>query len=436
MKKNFTRRSFIQTSAVGLAGFTFFPLLNSCKQFGVNDTIRLGFIGLGQQTRYLINGFNLLAGVKVVAGSDVYGIKRERFEKTVKEFQREKEETVEVKTYENYQDILERQDIDAVVIVTPDHWHAIQTLDACRAGKDIYIEKPLAFTIKEGVAITNAVKNSDIILGVGSQQRSDPRFQHAVKLVRDGKLGKINRINAFVGPPPRPFDLTEETIPYDLDWEKWLGPNPFVHYNHRLNPPVSLDPVQNETFWAEWRYFKETGGGFLTDWGAHNFDIAQWAMNRDNSGPVKVIPAGVNGEDYIRFIYDDGIVMANEPYNEEHTRGVKFWGEDGWVEICRANYKASDPSFLPVADDQAEEVPYETGIAHLVDFIESMRSRRQPIAPVEAGHRSGTIGILGNIATNLNISLDWDPVEQRFPNDDEANLQLHREYREGYKLQA
>jgi predicted dehydrogenase len=432
--KNLSRRKFIQTGVTGVIGLSVLPLLKGCK-VGANDTIRLGIIGLGQQTVHLTRGFNLIPGVKIVAGSDVYGIKRQRFEMMVRANQEEKQETIEVTTYENYKDLIARDDIDAVVIATPDHWHAIQTLDACRAGKDIYLEKPATFTIQEGIEIVNAVRERNLVLAIGSQQRSDPRFQHAVNLVRDGKLGTLRKINAWVGPPPTPYDLPEEPVPADLNWEKWLGPMPFIHYNSRLNPPISLDPPQNETFWANWRYYKETGGGFLTDWGAHNFDIAQWALNKDNGGPVQIIPAGLEGSDYIRFVYENGVVVANEPFTEDRNFGVKFWSDDAWIEVSRQHYTASDDSLLPVIDEDSEQsLAYETGTAHLIDFIEALKSRGNPIAPVEAGHRSGSIGILGNIATDLNRPLNWDPVRERFVDDAEADAFLTREYREGYGL--
>jgi predicted dehydrogenase len=432
--KNLSRRSFIRTTATGLAGLSVLPLLKGCK-VGASDTIRLGFIGLGQQTVYLVNGFQNIAGVKIVAGCDVYGVKRQRFENMVKSYQESTEQSVEVTLYENYQDLLAREDVDAVIIATPDHWHAIMTLDAVRAGKDIYLEKPVTFTIEEGKAIVKAVRDNNLVLAVGSQQRSDLRFQHAVNLVRDGKLGTLRKINAWVGPPPTPYDLPEEQVPADLNWDKWLGPIPFIHYNSRLNPPISLDPPQNETFWANWRYYRETGGGFLTDWGAHNFDIAQWALNKDNGGPVQIIPAGMEGSDYIRFVYENGVVVANEPFTEDRGFGVKFWSDDAWIEVSRGHYAASDDSLLPPVEEEVDgTVPYETSTAHYTNFIDCLRSRKDPIAPVNAGHRSGSLGILGNIATDLQRPLNWDPVNERFVDDSVADTFLHREYRPGYSL--
>ena len=430
----FTRKKFLQTSITGAVGLSMLPIMKSCTP-GVNDTIRMGVIGLGRQAVFLINGFNEIPGVKIVAGADVYGVKRQRFEMMVRENQQEQQQTVEVDTYEDYQQILDRQDIDAVVISSPDHWHAFQAIDAARAGKDIYLEKPLTFTIEDGNRVVEEVRQHNIILGVGSQQRSDPNFQHAVRLAREGRLGAIDRINAWVGPPPTPYDLPEERLPIDLNWEKWLGPNPYVHYNHELNPPISIDPWKEETFWGGWRWYKETGGGFMTDWGAHNFDIAQWALGKDDSGPVEIFPAGHEGHEHITFRYDDGVSVINGPFTEEEGYGVKIWGEDAWFVVKRGRVEASDDSLLPEdAGQNDDDVPYETATPHLLDFVEAVRERRDPIVPVEVGHRSNSVGILGNIATFLDRPVRWDPVNQRFVDDPEAGAYIQREYRDGYRL--
>ena len=165
---------------------------------------------------------------------------------------------MDVKVYADYREILDRKDIDAVIIATPDHWHALQTIDACNAGKDVYLEKPITFDIKESLKVAEAVRRNNVILAVGSQQRSDANYQHAVNMAHREEFGKLKKVWAFVGPAPDPYNLPEEEIPADLDWKAWLGPMPAVHYNPALNPPISLDPVQNETVWAKWGYFKET----------------------------------------------------------------------------------------------------------------------------------------------------------------------------------
>ena len=432
--KNQSRRRFIKHTFMGAAGLATMPLLQSFKP-GANDTIRFGIIGLGQQAMNLMMGFARISGIEIVAGADVYGVKRDRFTQRMNKFYQDKGVSVEVKTYKNYQEILDRKDIDAVVIATPDHWHALMAIDACKAGKDIYLEKPITFTIKEGLAVVKAVRENNVILGVGSQQRSDHNFQHAVKMVQESAIGDLNNINAYVGPAPAPYNLPEEPIPADLDWNQWTGPNQYVHYNSKLNPPVSLDPPVNEKYWAQWRYFKETGGGFTCDWGAHNFDIGQWGLGMDRGGPVEIIPAGFIETEHLTYVYENGVTMSNKPWDEGKTRGIKFFGSDGWIEVSRGRYAASDDSLLPAGyNDKNKGLKYESGTSHLDNFVESVRARTEPIANVETGQRTCTTCILGNIATELGRPVKWDPVAQYFVNDPGAEKYFHRDYRVGYKL--
>ncbi|MFA5655385.1 MAG: Gfo/Idh/MocA family oxidoreductase [Dysgonamonadaceae bacterium] len=433
-----TRRGFLKTATIGAAGALVFPhFLSSCKsdsKKSSNDKIiRLGFIGLGQQSMYLLNGFIKMPNVEVVAGSDVYGIKNERFLKRVNDYYSNVEKEINVDVYEDYHDLLVREDIDTVVIAAPDHWHAFMAIDACNAGKNIYLEKPLTFTIKEGQELVKAVRKNNVILGVGSQQRSDTNFQHAVKMVQEGRIGKIERINAHVGGPPVPYNLPEENVPANLNWAMWLGPSPFVHYNSELNPPISLDPEQNEQFWGAWRWYKELGGGFTTDWGAHMFDIAQWALEMDESGPIEIIPAGYENRQFLTYKYANGTVMTEEPFNEQQTKGVKFWGDKGWIEISRGHFLASDDSLLPTKTS-ADEGAYETKVPHLQNFIEAVQNHTDPVVPVEIGHRSCTVCTLGNIAYELKRPIKWNPDAEKFVDDPEADKLLTKEYSEGYRI--
>jgi len=342
---------------------------------------------------------------------------------------------VAVDVYENYKDLIARDDIDAVVIATPDHWHAFIAIAACNAKKNVYLEKPLTFTIKEGQELVKAVRNNGVILGVGSQQRSDPNFQHAVKMVQEGKIGKIEKINAYVGAPPKPYDLPEEPVPADLNWPLWLGPSAFVHYNAQLNPPISLDPEQNEQFWGAWRWYSELGGGFTTDWGAHMFDIAQWGLGMDNSGPVEIIPAGYKDTKFLTYKYANGVVMTEEPFDEANTKGVKFWGDKGWIEVSRGHFVASDDSLLPPKVEETEGA-YETKVPHLENFISAVKSKTDPVVPVEIGHRSCTVCTLGNIAYEMKRPIKWDPAAEKFVDDPEAdkNWLFNKTYTEGYTL--
>lgn len=425
-----SRRSFIEKSALGIAGFTLLPRFRSFPLS--SKSVNLGFIGLGQQSMFLLSGFLTVEGVQVLAGCDVYGIKRQRFEKRVNDYNSKNGRKADVKIYEKYQDLLSRRDIDAVVIAVPDHWHAFIAIEAIRSGKDVYLEKPMTFTINEGKVLRTAVRKYNRVLGVGSQQRSDPNFQYAVKTVQEGRLGEIIKVNAFVGDPPKPYDLAEEKIPSDLNWNLWLGPNPYVHYNHELDPPISLDPEKNEQFWGGWRWYKETGGGFTTDWGAHMFDIAQWGLGMDKSGPVEITPAGCKDYKFLTYRYKNGTIMTEEPFDDQMTKGVKFWGKSDWIEISREFYKASRDELKP--DLQKQSGPYETKIPHQVNFIQSVLLRKDPVVPVEIGHRSCTVCNLGNISYDLGRPVQWNPELEDFVNDPEATRHLNRKYSEGYKL--
>ncbi|MFA9392595.1 MAG: Gfo/Idh/MocA family protein [Prolixibacteraceae bacterium] len=433
--KNVSRRRFLGTTALGAAGIALFPSMVACTPKKEGDEIRMGFIGMGQQAMFLMNGFINIEGVKIVAGCDVYGVKRKRFEKKIQTFYTEKGLEPEAQTYEKYQDLLQRKDIDAVVIAVPDHSHAMIAIAAIKAGKDVYLEKPLTFTIKEGQELRRVVRESNRILGVGSQQRSDPNFQHAVQLVQSGALGQVQKVNAYVGAPPIPYNLPEETLPEDLNWDLWLAnlPTP-IHYNAQLDPPITVDPDQNEQFWGGWRWYKEMGGGFTTDWGAHMFDIAQWGLDMDKSGPVEISPIG-DGTEFMQFKYANGVVMTSEPFDEKRTKGVKFEGTDGWIEVSRGHFAASDDKLLP-ADKVESDGPYETKVPHLVNFIQSVKDRVDPTVPVETGHRSCTVCSLGNIACDLQRTLQWDPATETFVNDEDgaATAKLHYQYREGWSL--
>jgi predicted dehydrogenase len=433
-KSLWSRRRFVGSAALGMAGIVVIPqITSSCKE-KIDTDIRLGFIGLGRQSMFLLDGFIQVPGVRVLAGCDVYGIKRERFERRVTDYYERVGIRSRVRTYEKYQDVLGRKDIDAVIIAVPDHSHAMIAIAACKAGKDVYLEKPMTFTIKEGQELIKAVRDNDRILGIGSQQRSDPNFQHAVKLVQDGVLGNVSLVNAYVGAPPIPYNLPEEPLPQDLNWDLWLGPlTAKIHFNNELNPPISLDPPVDEKIWGAWRWYKEMGGGFTTDWGAHMFDIAQWGLGMDRSGPVEITPIGT---EFMSFKYGNGAVMTSEPFDEKLTKGVKFTGDKGWIEISRETFNASDPSLIPATAEADGSGPYETRIPHQVNFIEAALDRKDPVVPVEIGHSSCTVCTLGNIAVELQRTVKWNPETETFIDDADgaATKLLHYDYRTGYSL--
>jgi len=239
-----------------------------------------------------------------------------------------------------------------------------------------------------------------------------------------------------VGAPPKPYDLPKQEIPQDLNWDRWLGPLPRdIHFNHELNPPISLNPKKDEEFWGGWRWYKEMGGGFTTDWGAHMFDIAQWALGKDRNGPVEAAPIG-DGTEYMAYKYDNGVVLSTEPFGAGKPKGVKFWGKNGWIEVARGYYEASTDSLYPVKDNAENDVRYEEQGSHYTNFVDSVFSRLEPAVPVEVGHSSCTMCTVGNIACDLGRTVKWDPINQKFVDDKDgkATAQLHNDYRDPWEL--
>ena len=438
MSSKFSRLDFLRFSALG-ASTLFIPRAltaaeapKKAKKGDVNDKINIGFIGLGQQAIHLVNGFLTIPEVRVIAGCDIYDIKRNRFVERVNKYYGEKGIKNKLDMYIKYEDLLAREDIDAVVIATPDHWHAAIAIAACKAGKDVYLEKPLTFTVYEGQRLIEAVRANNRILQVGSMQRSMAEFIHAANVVREGKLGKISTIYAFAGEGPLPYTLETTTPPAGLDWERWVGPLPaewLNKYNHTLNP--LLDEKGKDECWGAWRWYQGLGGGFTTDWGAHMFDIAQWCLGKDGSAPTEILPPSASPYESLTYRYDNGIEMIHK--NVGHGQSVKIYGENGWIMVKRGQLLASSPDFMPTDVDQ--KAVYETNVPHYQSFIDSIRSRRDPSVPVEVGHSSCVVCTIGNIAYELNRPLEWNPIVQKFMGDAEANSKLHYEYREPYKLE-
>jgi predicted dehydrogenase len=439
--KKVSRREFLGLSALGLTGLTILPswTINGVR-IAPSDRITLGFIGLGRQGISDFGAFSNCPGVQVIAGSDVDLIKRDRFNIEVKKWQGKINLPTQCETYEFYEDILERKDIDAVSIATPDHWHALSAIHACQSGKDVYCQKPLSYTISESLAMVEAARKNKRVFQVGSQQRSSPEFQKAVSLVQEGKIGYIQKVYVRVGEPPAPFSLPEEPVPSNLNFRTWLGPlnDPKVHYNSTMCPPISPPDYLEKGDWATWRYYQETGNGFTGDWGAHHFDIAQWALGLDGSAPVEYIPAGYEGTEYTTVKYANGIVMTEQPFREDdqHAKGIQFIGTDGWIKVARGYIECSDPSLLEKSEREIQAGEFEVSAPHMQDFLNSMRTRLNPIAPAEAGCSTNILCCLINIATELKRPVKWNPVTLSFEGDKEA--EGHRlywyDYRQPYKL--
>ena len=427
-KQSLSRRGFITKTALTAGAISIIPRHVLGQGFiAPSDKINLGFIGLGKQTRGLASRFVDSTSAQIVAGCDVWTTKTAAFEKHVGKLyakERKVKKYNGLTSYTDYNELLARKDIDAVVIASPDHWHAIQAIDAMNAGKDVYCEKPLTHRITEGIELVKATKETGKILQTGSMQRSSTNFRTACELVRNGYLGDIKKVLVNVGDPAVDYNLTEEEVPKELDWNAWCGPAPLLPYNHRLAP--SNNDVD---FWPDFRLFKEVGGGILCDWGAHMFDIAQWALGMDRTGPIRYIPpkdhTSVRG---LRMFYANGVEMVHEDFGRGW--GVRFIGSEGTMDISRS-YFETDPIAIKTATlKDADLRLYNTNENHYQDWLDSIKNRTQPICDAETGHRSATVCNIANIAYQLGRDLEWDPSKEQFKGDAEANALRSRTNRD------
>ncbi|MDD5782297.1 MAG: Gfo/Idh/MocA family oxidoreductase [Muribaculaceae bacterium] len=436
-----SRRRFLTTAATGLAGFWILPSFTiGGVRVAPSDRVVMGFVGVGQQGCSDFRSFSSCPGVQVAACCDVDSIKRERFRRYVTAWQKEQGVAERCDTYEEYERMLERKDIDAIAIATPDHWHALVAIHSLQARKDVFLQKPLAFTITEGLAVQRAVRANNRILQMGSQQRSSAEFQQAIAIVRSGGIGDIKEIHARVGDPPTPLNLPEMPVPANLNFNLWMGPlnDPKIHYHPDLCPPVSLDPEVNEQLWGAWRWYEETGNGYPADWGAHMYDIAQAAIGMDGLGPVEYIPKGYNGAEWATMKYANGIIMQERPYIEDNpeARGIKFVGDKGWLRVGRGYIECSDKNLLKKKEEKIEKGQYEVSSPHMQNFIDAIRSHTDPNSPVEYGCSTNTLCCLFNIARELKRPVHWNPATLSFEGDKEAAAHrlYYYDYRRPYTL--
>lgn len=329
-----------------------------------------------------------------------------------------------VDSYGDYRELLARQDIDAVVVATPDHWHALNVIDSAKSGKDIYCEKPLALTIEEGRAMVDAVQKYKRVLQTGSMQRSQYNFRQAAELVRNGHIGTVKEINVSVGEPVKQCDLPSMPIPEYLDWDMWIGPSLYRGYHPILSPPIE----DNEA-WAWWRGYRDFGGGYITDWGAHMFDIVQWALNMDHSGPVSFVPPESPGAaDGLYFTYADGVRVNHKPWGEDNA--IQFIGSEGKIEVAREFLRTNPDSLAQRVAKASDKKVYQAD-NHYQDWIDAIKKRSQPICDVEIGHRTASVCNAVNIAYELQRPLKWDPSREVF-DDPYANILKGRPYRKAW----
>ncbi len=421
-----SRREFLAASTAVACG----PMILSSPARGfaaASERIRLGFIGIGIQSRGHLKRFVGTNDTQVVAVCDVVTERREDSKRIVEEGYAKQKDLTSYKgcaAYVDFRELLAREDIDAVVIGTPDHWHAIPAVMACRAGKDVYCEKPLSLTISEGRAMVEAARKHDRVFQTGSQQRSEfgGLFRRAVELIRNGHLGEIKTVTVGVGGPAVTCDLPTEECPSGTDWNFWNGPSPERGYNQILCPKG----IHNH--FPAFRNYREYAGGGMADMGAHHFDIAQWALGMDNSGPVKIEPPEGKVGTGLKFTYANGVVMTHGG-----PSGCTFVGTKGTLYVDRGKIE-SDPANILEAKIGPDNFHVEPSDNHHRNWIDAIRSRKKPICDVEIGHRSATVCELGQIGYDLRRPLNWDPVKERFVNDDDANKLLSRPMRDPWKL--
>ncbi len=413
------RRRFLASTAVAAPVLTAPTLMarpvSAATSYRANDKIRLGFIGTGKMATGHLGHFLGDKETEVVAVCDVDTKRRENAKNTVDKKYAEPIKSGSSKAcaaYIDFRELLARKDIDAVVIATPDHWHTIPAIEAIKAGKDVYCEKPLTLTIGEAKLLIDAVRKYECIFQVGSQQRSGAEFRAAVELVRSGRIGKLKEVYANIGGPSKPCDLPEESMEPGLDWDRWLGPAPKRPYSSVLSPRG----VHNH--FPDWRQYREYSGGMMTDWGAHHFDIAQWGIGADNSGPVEIIPpANPASGKGVRFVYANGVQLI---HGEEYAPGKKvdgvvFVGSDGIIQVNRGK-KSSLPEAIIKTPDAEVSVKLFKSPGHQRDWVNCIRSRKRPLCDVEIGARSVTVCHLGNIAYWTGQKIQWDPQAWKFVN--------------------
>ncbi|NLF69083.1 MAG: Gfo/Idh/MocA family oxidoreductase [Candidatus Anammoximicrobium sp.] len=460
--RSLSRRTFLKKSVAALGTAAVAPYVVPASVFGAHapsNRIAVGFIGNGNQSTIDLPAFLQQEDVQVVAVCDVntasYGYKtpqqflgRKPAQDKVNAFYAEKQGAGQYRgcdAYTDFRDVLARRDIDAVAIVVPDHWHGLMVVMAAEAGKDMYCEKPLSLTVRQGQAMVKAVRKHQRILQTGSHYRSSPANRFACELVRNGRIGKVERIitqvaeNNAVDPGP---GWQPMPVPEGFDYEMWLGPAP--------QAPYHLDRCL-----YRFRFILDYSGGQTTNFGCHSNDIAQWGLGMDRSGPVEFEDTGAEWpapgglfttatKVSFRARYANGTELICQ--TAKPGFGTRFEGTEGWVEFGYRGVKTSPESLqttrigpreihLPVSNPARQEDSSRNYIPdHVRNFIDGVKSRQDPIESVEVGHSTATLCHVANIAMKLRRKLRWDPAAEQFVGDDEANALLGRPMREPWTL--
>ncbi|MEX2286088.1 MAG: Gfo/Idh/MocA family oxidoreductase [Planctomycetaceae bacterium] len=440
-----TRRGFLKSSAAtvaaGLAAPAVFagfaPAPNVSRS--ANERFRIGAIGMRYQGSVIAEKAQAHGDIVAICDVD-----RQIAEKARAQFGGKAD------LYEDYRDMLARDDVEIVTIGAPDHWHAAMVVDACRAGKDVYCEKPLTLTVDEGKLLTRVVRETGSVVQVGTWQRSDSRFRLACELVRAGRIGTLKKVTVVLGKNETggPFPLVSP--PAHFNWDLWQGQTPDVPY------------IKERTHYT-FRWWYEYSGGQLTDWGAHHVDIAQWGMGRQTTGPVEIdgrckLPQVANGYNVAvdfeaHMVYADGVTLDvyDSPRGDYNRNGIMFEGDAGRLFVNRGTV-AGKPvealeqrplrheDFVLYSHDNFER-PERAGkldaiINHMGNIFDCVHSRQTPIADVASQHRSATVCHLANISMRLGRKLKWDPERELFVGDAEADTWLAREQRPGFEIKA
>jgi predicted dehydrogenase len=433
--KNFSRRQFVKgTLAFALGAPFILPShLHGARRITPSGRINIGFIGLGKQGGIHLGPFLGFDDVQIVGVCDVAKPRRDAAAEKVNKVYARRQKFGLYKgcdVYNDYRDLLARKDLDAVLIATPDHWHTNPALDAIKCGLHVYCEKPLTHTIREARLIADAARQKKISFQTGSQQRTENahRFKHAVEFIRSGRIGRLQKIVVTVGSSPKPCDLPGEPTPEGYDWNLWLGPAPLRDYNEILCPKG----VHND--YPRWRDYTEYGGGRFADWGAHHFDIAQWAMDMDASGPTEIIPPAGDAEFGLVFKYRNGVEVHHEKPAEQNKQGIEFHGTEGRIYVERGVLESTPGSIVKEPLGANEFHLPDHGDNHRRDWLNAIRTGNPTVADAEIGAHTAIVCHLGNIAYRLRRPLKWDPKHERFIRDEEANKLRDKDRRAPWKI--
>jgi myo-inositol 2-dehydrogenase / D-chiro-inositol 1-dehydrogenase len=456
--KQMPRRGFLKTTlAAGSLGA--FPTIVPSMVLGAaapSNKIQIAQIGCGRIAReHDLPETMKFDQARVIAAVDVDSKRVKEGKEFIEQWyaaRKGRADYVSVKVYGDYREVLQDPGIDAVIISTPDHWHAQPAIEAARAGKDIYLQKPASLTIAEGRLMSDVIHQTGRILQIGSQQRSTPQFHRACELARNGRIGQLHTIRIGLPVDPAGDEEPEMPIPSNLNYDMWLGGTAYVYYTEKRVHP------QHDYSRPGWLRCEQFGAGMITGWGSHHLDIAHWGMGTEYTGPVEVEATAafperglwdVHGKFRVTAIYANGVTML---VSDDFPNGVRFEGDKGWIFVTRGRYSvtASDPtqtggnSEALTASDPAilaskigpDEVRLHVSEDQHGDWLQSIRTRRPPVSPAEIGHRSCTACLIGQIAMRLGRKLYWDPLRERFKNDDEANSMLSRRQRYPYGVDA